>query len=44
MRMLIHRICIALSGLGRPSAVEMATSVSAATDVVSWKRRKLPML
>ena len=44
MMMLIHRICMALSGEGSPSKLAPATSVSAAMLVLSWKRTKLRML
>jgi hypothetical protein len=43
MMMLIHRICIALRGDGRPHMLAIATSVSAAMDVLNWKRTKLRM-
>ena len=33
MRILIHRICIALSGFSRPKSVEKATRDKAATEV-----------
>lgn len=35
-----RRTCIALSGLGRPSAVERVIRERAATAVESWKQRK----
>ncbi len=40
MRILIQRICIAFSGLGRPRVVARATRERAATDVDSWNVRK----
>ena len=42
--MLIHKICIALSGFGSPKHVAMVSMVNAAKDVDSWKERKLRML
>ncbi|KAH3659767.1 hypothetical protein OGATHE_005812 [Ogataea polymorpha] len=42
--MLIHRICMALRGLGRLKSVETAIRESAATDVESWNVRKFWML
>jgi hypothetical protein len=44
MRMLMKRICIALSGLVRPNSVEMVMIERAATAVDSWKTRKFWML
>lgn len=44
MMMLIHRICMALSGQSRPMMVASATMVSAATLVESWKVMKFLML
>jgi hypothetical protein len=40
MRMLMNRICIALSGLLRPNIVLRVISVRAAAAVLSWKDRK----
>lgn len=40
MRMLIKRICIALSGLVNPKAVLTVMMDRAATAVESWKTRK----
>ena len=40
MRMLMNRICIALSGLLSPNIVLRVISVSAAAAVLSWKDRK----
>jgi len=42
--MLIHKICMALSGFGRPNAVATLAIVSAANDVLSWNDRKHRML
>lgn len=44
MRMLIQRICIAFKGLASPKVVDSVTRDSAATLVLSWKRRKLRIL
>jgi hypothetical protein len=44
MRMLMNRICIALSGLLSPNIVLNVMSVSAAAAVLSWKDRKFWML
>ena len=44
MRMLMNRICIALSGLLSPNIVLNVISVSAAAAVLSWKDRKFWML
>jgi hypothetical protein len=44
MRMLMKRICIALSGLLIPKDVETVMMRRAATAVESWKTRKFWML
>lgn len=44
MRILMNKICIALSGLLSPSIVLRVISVSAAAAVLSWKARKFWML
>ena len=44
MRMLMNRICIALSGLLSPNIVLSVISVSAAAAVLSWNDRKFWML
>jgi hypothetical protein len=44
MMMLIHKICMGLSGLGRPIKLFIATRLKAATDVLSWKDKKFLML
>jgi hypothetical protein len=40
MRMLMNRICIALSGFVSPNIVLKVINVSAAAAVLSWKERK----
>ena len=40
MRMLMNRICIALSGFVIPNIVLKVIKVSAAAAVLSWKERK----
>lgn len=42
--MLIHSICMALSGLAMPISVASAISDKAAMDVLNWNRTKLRML
>lgn len=44
MIMLIHRICIALSGVGSPNAVAILAMVNAAKEVLNWNARKQRML
>ncbi|OLY78695.1 hypothetical protein AYI68_g7248 [Smittium mucronatum] len=40
IRILIHRICMAFKGFGRPNAVDTAISDSAATLVLNWNVKK----
>jgi len=40
MRMLMNKICIALSGFVIPNIVLKVINVSAAAAVLSWKERK----
>jgi hypothetical protein len=44
IRMLMNRICIALSGFDSPSSVLSVMRVSAAAAVLSWNERKFWML
>jgi len=44
MRILINKICIALSGLLRCSIVLSVISVNAAAAVLSWNERKFWIL
>lgn len=44
MMMLIHRICMALSGFGMPISCDSVISERAAIDVLSWNLTKFRML
>lgn len=44
MMMLIHKICIALSGFGRLSTVDRVIRLKAEMLVLSWNRTKFFML